>query len=179
MTGLHRLLLALLPLAACADAGSLFAQTPTRRGTSTQIRVAREAFATGLAAVSRNPSAFVQETRPSTTCEVVISESHAEALDSLRETQTFDAGFLTTASRMSIAPCGGIILLTYATVGGAPKVAREQRRIVNGVARAPVTQTPGALVISVAETSGQSDVLTFTQAWTDLVQLCGGEVRER
>lgn len=158
------------------------------------VRAAREAFSAGVAAVSRNPSAFLQESPISGGCRVVITASRADGADSLHTTQTFDAGQGWSAARMSIAQSGGVILFRYGSASGAAAVIHQMRRLprepevagaaIGGDGRATTRLRNGAtaaadtlgLVLLVAETSRQSDVVALTGAWAGLVRACGGDI---
>lgn len=167
------------PFAACTADSRLFAQPakpPARRGTAAQIQVARASFAEGVDNISRNPSAFFQHVLPGTGCSVSVSATRPEKADSLREVHVFDAGHLTTKSRMSILPSGGVIQLVFGTVDATTRVQRERRFIVSGVAGQPSAERVNEFAVLAAETSQQSDVTSFLKGWSDLVQLCGGVV---
>ncbi|MES2524269.1 MAG: hypothetical protein V4617_16345 [Gemmatimonadota bacterium] len=171
---------ALLLLVLAPDAG---AQGGRRPAPAAEILAARQAFTAGIAAVSRNPSAFLQEARATPGCSVVLTSSRVDGADSLHESQTFEAGLSWSAPRMSIAPSGGVIIFTYVNTKGA-EVARESRRAPREPA-VPTTTTGVAptvagkgrdLTLLVAETSQQADVVALTAAWAALVRACGGEV---
>lgn len=166
---------ALLPLVACTshDLAAQQPKPPARRGTPAQIEAARKALFDGIDNVSRNPSAFAQQLERGTGCAVAISVSRPEKADSLREVQTFDAGFLSTQSRMSILPSGGIIELVFAPASDMKPVVRKRTLVANGVAT-PSTDTLPGFAVLIAETSRQVEVGLFMKSWTDMVQLCGG-----
>jgi len=163
----------------CALTAEVSAQStkvPARRGTAAQIELARAAFADGVDRISRNPSAFFQGVAKGSGCLVTVRATRQEKADSLRESHVFDAGHLTTKSRMSILSSGGVIQLTYATAGALAVVSRERVLISNGARGAPSTERVSEFAVLAAETSQQPDVTAFIKGYTDLVQLCGGTV---
>ncbi len=166
-------------ISACAPSGDLSAQPgkpPARRGTAAQIQVARASFSEGVDNISRNPSAFFQNVLPGTGCVVSVSATRPEKADSLNEVHVFDAGHLTTKSRMSILPSGGVIQLTFGTVEAGAVVQRARRSIIGGVTGQPASERVAEFAVLAAETSRPSDVTSFLKGWSDLVQLCGGVV---
>ena len=105
-----------------------------------------------------------------------VSATRPEKADSVREVHAFDAGHLTTKSRMSILPSGGVIELVFGTVSAVVNVQRERRVITGSVAGQPNAERVAHFAVLAAETSQQSDVTSFLKGWSELVQQCGGVV---
>lgn len=143
---------------------------PARRGTGAQIETAHRALEDAVAAVSRNPSAFVQEVSAGTGCSVGITTRRVDAADTVQQRWSADAGLMRSDMQMSMDDRGGIIVFTYRTVGGARAVSRER-------GRSPVPSDRVALLeLLVAETSQQPAVRMLLTSWAELVRVCGGEV---
>lgn len=166
-------------LALTALAPTAGAQAPKRRAANAQIAAAGAAFVEGVGGVSRNESAFIQ-TVVTNGCEIGISSKRVEKADSLEELHLFDAGILTAHHAMRIDATTGAIMFAFPTVGGIASVTRSQRRVVGGAAGGgSVTTVPPERVdnvlMLVANTSRQPEVVVLLQAWSGLVNACGGD----
>ena len=176
----------MLPLAAATLAltvvgSALDAQTPKRRGNGAQIKTAGAAFVAGVAGISDNPSAFTQDVLLNG-CEVSITTRRREKADSLTEMHLFDAGNLTARmpERISLDATTGAILFRFPTVNTVANVSRTRLRtrdVASGVAGAPEEEKErvAELLILVANTSQQFEVVAFQAGWKGLLEACGGD----
>jgi hypothetical protein len=162
-----------------ASSGTAEAQAPRRRGKPEAIRAAGAAFTAGVAGVSRNESAFIQDVVLNG-CEVSVTSRRKEKADSLVELQLFDAGHMSARSTMSVDATTGAIMFRFPTVSGAPRVTRTRYRTLDvetGNRTGPNEEkgSVAELLLLVANTSRQPDAQAFLTGWIDFVDACGGE----